>query len=309
MGYLLKYQGFKDALYESLDQRSLATSPDWQDRNSVIKYDEVPRDILEMLARDPVPDVPKNLLRSKHIDADLLSIIAEHEDDDVRRDVADHPKTQADVLLKLAKEVSHEVRWQVAENPNSTEEVLREIAKKEPTQSSFITSAIALNPNVTSELLYELTKKVVNLEKTDADRSYRTHLEAPLRSKKLDDRALSLINRVGGTTGARLRLYIASEYDLSDAMQLELAKEGDWYLLGELALDQPNLAKELQVKIANGNNLELKMKLLSSPGKIDVDVLDRLSNDPGLDEWLRRKAKEKLDKTDFTDWVFKDTWE
>lgn len=312
MGYFLKYDGFKVALYENSVQEleELAKSYDWQERNSILKYHgKIPRDILERLARDPEPNIPRNLLRSKHIDADLLSIIAEHEDDDVRGDVADHPKTQADTLLKLAKDVTHSVRWRVAENPNSTEEVLLEIAKKEPTRSRFITSAISLNPNVTSELLYELTKKVVNLELTDENNSYRSHLEKLVTSKKLDERSLSLINKIGLTTGEYLRRQIVRDYQLSDELQRKIVEEGGLDILGALAMYQSALAKDLQQKIANLVPLDTKYKLLNGPSKIDVDILDQLSKDPNGGALMQELVKDRLDKTDFTDWVFKDTWE
>lgn len=312
MGYLLKYDGFKVALYENSVQEleELAKSQDWQERNSILKYHgKIPRDILERLARDPDPNIPRNLLRSQHVDEDLIKIISEHEIEEVRKDVADSEKTQAHVLLKLAKDVNHGVRWTVAENPNSTDTVLKEIAKKEPTRSSFILGAISKNPNATPELLYELTKKVVDLELTDENNSYRSHLEKLVTSKKLDERSLSLINEIGLSTGEHLRRQIVRYYKLSDELQRKIVEEGDLNILGELAMYQSALAKDLQQKIANLVPLDTKYKLLNGPSKIDVDILDQLSKDPNGGALMQKLVKDRLDKTDFTDWVFKETWE
>ena len=312
MGYLLKYDGFKVALYENSVQEleELAKSQDWQERNSILKYHgKIPRDILERLARDPDPNIPRNLLRSQHVDEDLIKIISEHEIEEVRKDVADSEKTQAHVLLKLAKDANHGVRWTVAENPNSTDAVLKEIAKKEPTRSSFILGAISKNPNATPELLYELTKKVVDLELTDENNSYRSHLEKLVTSKKLDERSLSLINEIGLSTGEHLRRQIVRYYKLSDELQRKIVEEGDLDILGELAMYQSALAKDLQQKIANLVPLDTKYKLLNGPSKIDVDILDQLSKDPNGGALMQKLVKDRLDKTDFTDWVFKETWE
>lgn len=93
-------------------------------RRVVAGNPNTPKQVLERLAADSMPNIRRRTAENPRTPVDILRRLAEDEHCDVRLAVAENPHTPPDVLAMLGNDPDADVRYGVAENPHMPEDIL-----------------------------------------------------------------------------------------------------------------------------------------------------------------------------------------
>lgn len=140
---------------EQIELAKRARNDNWEDRQSVAKNPNTPKEVLEKLADDKSEVVRYAVAKNPSTPKEVLEKLTNDDDWNVRDLVARNSSTPKEVLEKLAKDSNVNVRWSVARNASTPKELLEELASD---NAKEVRGMVALNHNAPKEVLEKLAE-------------------------------------------------------------------------------------------------------------------------------------------------------
>lgn len=200
---------------------------------------------------------------------------------------------------EIVKSRDPELCADVASNPNITEAHMFELLKH---TNIYVVRNVLLNPQVTPAVI-KLALKKKSKHAVDIKRALAKNERTPaeilidLLHNEFDKTTRAYVLANGSLPADSLNDYVSNKYlDDSNA---------------SAALTHPKLSKnnaeDLLDQLVNSKFEYYQHEAVSDP-RMKIDTLDRVIASSQYPQVVA-KAEENLKKRDFTDWVFKDTWE